>query len=137
MPELVEAVRSGADPKQVKLLLQRNADPDSFSRDGMTALHVACLRNRYAHLELLLAAGADIELAARDGYQMRPIHLAIQSVQSVGGIGLPGVRLLLKKGASPNACRADHHRCVSLRLFRAGVELVGGHTWSACSQCRW
>ena len=72
-PALVEAVRVGKDRAHVERLLQQRADPDSFDADGMGALHVACARNRLALLQLLLSAGADVELATRDARRFVPL----------------------------------------------------------------
>ena len=37
---------------------------------GLGAMHAACLSNRLSALQLLIAAGADVELASRDKAQL-------------------------------------------------------------------
>lgn len=61
--------------------LNERWDPDAESAPGYTLLHVAALKysvyreGSMACLELLIAAGADLNAAAADG--LRPIHVAI------------------------------------------------------------
>ena len=97
---LVEAVRIGKDRAHVERLLQQRADPDSYDADGMGALHVACSRNRLGLLQLLLSAGADVELASRDARRSRALHIAGFYAY---GVGAAGVRILLSHGADPTA----------------------------------
>ncbi len=75
------------------------ADPtlaNQHSADGFTGLGYACF---FAHLDLarlLLDAGADPNLAARNALAVSPLHSAVATDR------LPLVELLLSHGALPN-----------------------------------
>ena len=100
------------DEEWVSALLASRADPDVVEPDGMGPLHVACLRNQLACLQLLLAAGADVELQTCDRMRARPLHVAAGNDRY--GVGLPGVQALLEAGADPTAARADGQSSASL-----------------------
>ena len=60
------AAAEAADEKEVQLLLAAGVDIDAVSASGATALQVAVKRNGAAMVELLVKAGADVELADAD-----------------------------------------------------------------------
>lgn len=68
-----------------------------WSTDGFTPLHLACF---FGHLEaarLLLEAGANVGVPARNPMRVQPLHSAAASGQ------VEIVRELLARGADPNA----------------------------------
>ncbi|KAJ5733733.1 hypothetical protein N7493_002519 [Penicillium malachiteum] len=75
----------------VKILLDRNASVDAVCDDGHAALHLAVKHDRLL-VELLLGAGAPINLQARDG--STPLHDAVLE----GNTQI--VEVLLSQGAS-------------------------------------
>jgi ankyrin repeat protein len=79
--------------------INRGGLPDRGRRGaaagGMTSLHYAARDGRVKEAELLLAAGADVELAEANG--MRPLLMALLNNQ------LAVARLLLEHGADVNA----------------------------------
>lgn len=123
----------------VVVLLQRGADPNARSRNGvrMSPLHSALRRPRQgralAVLRLLLAAGADPDIADSAGY--KPLHLAaahgtpdlVDALLDAGAnIAQPA-----RDGRTPLAvaCRRGHERILArfaecLRQRRAGFALM-------------
>ena len=88
------AMRQDADA--IRGLIARGADPDAAHGDGMTALHWAAQRGDIEIVELLRAAGADLEARTRLGSHT-PLHVASRSAR-------PGaVRALLDAGADAGA----------------------------------
>ena len=92
---LVDAARLG-DVEAVKSLLEQGADVNGALGDGMTALHWAAERGHAGVAEVLISAGAGVDVGTRIG-SYTPLHLA-----SRGGHGRV-VRMLLGVGADPNA----------------------------------
>jgi ankyrin repeat protein len=58
---LMEAVTQG-EAAFVEMLLDRGADPNAQSREGVTALHLACIHHRVEIARTLLRAGARHDL---------------------------------------------------------------------------
>ena len=90
---LVEAVRD-RDEQAVAALLKQNVDVDGSQPDGATALHWAAHWNDLSITDLLIRAGAEINVANR--YGATPLWLA-----GVNG-SAPVVARLLEAGADPN-----------------------------------
>jgi ankyrin repeat protein len=79
------------------LLSANPALAGEWSADGFTALHFAAYLGGYQVVEVLLAAGADVHAAARNGMQVQPLH----SGAALGDV--EACRLLLAAGADANA----------------------------------
>jgi len=84
------------DRAAVRALLKQGEDVNASQGDGMTALHWAA-ENRDAELaQMLIHAGARLEVVTRNG-SYTPLHLAGRSGSE------PVIRVLLDAGANPNA----------------------------------
>ena len=97
----VEAAQCLLDRKYatsiISSILEKNGDLDTLTATcGRPLLSIACVHAESApSVELLLARGADVHTAARDGRE--PLHYAC------GRGDAPLVRSLLAKGANPNS----------------------------------
>jgi len=87
-------------PDALEALLAAGAQTDPPSNSG-SPLHLASQEGHLKVIELLAAAGANLELEDQDGDH--PIHLACLGHSSQGDT--EAVRLLLKLGADPRARR--------------------------------
>ena len=83
------------DEQGARALLAKKADVNVPQADGATALHWAAHWNDLATADLLLKAGAKVNVA--NDYGVAPLLLA-----SINGSG-PMIQKLLKAGANPNA----------------------------------
>jgi uncharacterized protein len=68
----------------------------AWSPDGGMALHFACFFRQPEIVKLLIAAGADVQVAARGFGNVTPLHSA------VAGRNPDAVEMLLQSGAKPN-----------------------------------
>lgn len=94
--DIFEAAATGNAARVTELLRD---DPDitrAWSPDGATALHFACFFRQPEIVNLLIRAGADIQLAARGFGGVTPLHSA------VAGRNPDAVEALLAAGAMPN-----------------------------------
>jgi uncharacterized protein len=95
--DIFEATAAGKANK-VSEILNRDSDASrQWSADGFTALHFAAFFNRPAIARGLIQHGSDIEAIARNPMKVTPLHSA--AAAHSGEI----VRLLLERGANPNA----------------------------------
>ena len=131
-PELVDAARGG-DHWRVSSLLFGRADPDSVDWRGMAAIHACCTSDRPASLAILaelLAFGADVEMATRDRWRLRPLHVAGRVAY-----GATVARALLAFGATPLSTSADGKRAVEQaspsNLAVLAVLRRSGAVWTA------
>lgn len=92
---IFEAATVG-DTKQLAEHLARAGANAEFADDGFTALHLACFFNRPAAVSLLLDNGADPNVVAGNGSDLRPLHSA------AAARGRETVAMLLGAGADPN-----------------------------------
>ena len=95
---LLDAARRG-DLVQVRALLARNADVNSRSMDGGTALHLAVEQENAPMVDLLLRSGANARASNR--YGVTPLYIA--TVNSNAAI----IERLVSAGADPNTAMAD------------------------------
>ncbi|KAI5814471.1 ankyrin repeat-containing domain protein [Pyronema omphalodes] len=79
-------------PSIAQLLLSAGADPNTLAPDQPTTLiHRAAERNRVELVELLIEAGAEIDM--KDGVGLAPLHYAVK------GNAVDAMELLLEAGA--------------------------------------
>jgi uncharacterized protein len=94
--DIFEAAATGNAARVTELL---RAGPDmirAWSPDGGMALHFACFFRQPEIVKLLIAAGADVQVAARGFGNVTPLHSA------VAGRNPDAVEMLLQSGAKPN-----------------------------------
>ena len=92
---LLDAARSG-DTEAVRALLAGGADPDVAQGDGLTPLHMAAQQGHVEITDLLIGAGAALEVRTRlGGYT--PLHLASEAAH------VAVVRRLMDAGAEVDA----------------------------------
>ena len=96
---LLDAARDG-DVETVRGLIAAGVDVNAAAGDGMTALHWAAERRDVGLAEILLEAGAEVDVKVRIG-AYTPLHMAAGS-----GSGAM-VRLLLAAGADPMAVTSN------------------------------
>ena len=78
-----------------ELLLQHGADPNVFSRCGMTPLMKACKENRIDMVRLLLSFGADVHAKCPANFEQKTaLYFAVEN----GGFEI--VKLLTRNGAN-------------------------------------
>jgi uncharacterized protein len=92
---LADAVQNG-DRTAVRSLLAKKVNVNGPQGDGTTALHWAAFNDDREVAKLLLAAGANVKAATRDG-AITPLFLACKNGSA------PMIELLLKAGADPNS----------------------------------
>jgi ankyrin repeat protein len=95
--DIFEATAAGKSDKVSEILNRGPEAAKQWSADGFTALHFAAFFNRPAIARKLIQCGADIEAIARNPMKVTPLHSA--AAAHSGEI----VRLLLERGANPNA----------------------------------
>src|SRR5262245_20182494 len=92
--DLADAAMKG-NAAAVRTLLQKKADVNAPQVDGTTALHWAVRADDLVLADLLIAAGANVSAANREG--VRPLQLA-----AINGSAAM-LQKLMKAGADPNA----------------------------------
>ncbi|KAI9706852.1 MAG: Ankyrin-3 [Bogoriella megaspora] len=118
-PWLTVAARQ-SNEAVLSLLLDHGFDPNAVDQDGCTPLHLASTSSRFRNVELLVAAGASVDIWDRFGQQ--PLHAAINADPPTPEM-LATVRKLLESGADVNA-RAN------LRLFsQTPLEMALNRSW--------
>jgi cytohesin len=95
---LYRATHSG-HASEVKMLLERGADPNARNQMGVPALHSAAMGGHAAVVEMLLGRGAAVDPRTPDG--ATPLLGAVLEGHA------DVVRLLLRAGADPNAALPD------------------------------
>lgn len=119
---LMFAVRGG-HAEVAKALIRRGADPKVYNGDGVTALTIAIVNDRFDLAADLIALGADVndgalyfavdmhdatkDMRARDGSRLRQDHS-----NTLGALDL--MKLMLDKGADPNLNFAGQLHSTSL-----------------------
>ncbi len=96
---LSEAALRG-DTEAVRSLLKQHVDVDAPQGDGTTALHWAAFHDDLPMVNLLLAAGANVKAASREG-AITPLFLACTN----GNAAV--IEALLKAGADANSVKAN------------------------------
>jgi uncharacterized protein len=96
---LSEAAMQG-NKEVVRSLLKDRVDVDGEQGDGSTALHWAALHDDLDMVKMLIAAGANVKVATREG-AITPLFMACQN----GNAAI--IEALLKAGADANAVNAN------------------------------
>lgn len=157
---LTEAVGRG-DHDLAEFLLKHGAKVNDQGASGSSALIAAVHSGQRAFCELLLDHGADPNLAGREGAS--PLRLATESqdvdtmkvlldagadfrekdlvLTAFENRDLPGLKLLLRRGAEPEAFNAEGMRLLDLAVASGAIESAramleagadaGGKLWSA------
>ncbi|GDX87347.1 hypothetical protein LBMAG44_12600 [Gemmatimonadota bacterium] len=84
------------DTARVRQLIKQGADVNAAQGDGMTALHWAAMTGFAGEAQMLIAAGAQLEAATRNG-KYTPLHLAAREGKAAV------VRVLAAAGANIGA----------------------------------
>ena len=138
-PALVEAVKSGR-AEHVRTLLAQRADSNQAEIDGTTALHWAAHFDNLAAADLLIKAGAKVQVPNR--YGATPLMLAC-----ING-SAPMVDRLLNAGADPNtampegdtvlmtAARTGNVAVVKALVTR-GAKVNASETWKGQTALMW
>jgi len=113
---LVEAAKNG-DGATVRVLLVGDADVNSRSADGTTALHWAAQNQDLEMADRLLAAGADARAANR--YGVTPLYLACTNGQAAM------IERLLAAGADPNMALPEGETALMTAARTGSVDAVG------------
>ena len=92
-----EAAGLGDDVRLAAILDGDASLANAWSPDGFTPLALAAFLGGGSTVRLLLDRGAAIDAVARNEMKVQPLHAA------VAGRNGDGVRLLLERGADPNA----------------------------------
>lgn len=107
-----------AQQEAVKLLLEHHANPNAETDDDITPLLSAVAAGSLACLDLLIQAGAKVNISAGGA---TPLHIAADS----GNLEI--INSLLQAGADPNATDEDGLKPIQVaaaRGSRAGVEIL-------------
>mmetsp|Transcript_14717 Transcript_14717/g.46201 ORF Transcript_14717/g.46201 Transcript_14717/m.46201 type:complete len:433 (-) Transcript_14717:111-1409(-) len=134
---LIAAAEKGRDATVQMLLTKYKVDPDQRSEDNLTPLFLACQNGHSATAELLVGAGADVNVQDKGDTQAVPLHLAASNSH------LSLVKLLLDKGAKVDATESrgftalmmagsEGYANVVVTLLQAGANVnaagLGGET---------
>lgn len=95
---LFESAALGDTPLVRAMLVANPALVNSYSYDGWTALHLAAHFGRTDTARALVEQDADVSLRSLNSLDNMPLHAAV-----AGGEHVELVRLLLERGADPNA----------------------------------
>ena len=95
-----EAAAAGVAARVREIVSHDRAQANAVAPDGYSALGLAAFFKRRDIVGHLLEAGADPRLASRQG-GFTPLHSAVAT--DAGAVDIEIVRMLLAKGADPNA----------------------------------
>jgi ankyrin repeat protein len=113
---LSEAAMQG-DKEAVRSLLKQRVDVDAAQGDGSTALHWAAFRDDLEMVKMLLAAGANVKAATREG-AITPLFMACTN----GNAAI--IEALLNAGAGPNSVNANGTTALMTSAASGGVDAV-------------
>jgi ankyrin repeat protein len=115
---VADAAQRG-DVESVRSLLRRGEDVNAAQGDGMTALHWAAERGDVALCEVVLYAGARVDVGTRIG-SYTPLHIASRNGHAAVA------RLLLEAGADPNATITTSGAAALHLAAASGAESIVG-----------
>jgi ankyrin repeat protein len=101
---------AAADPGMVEALLKAGANPSIADSNGLTPLHIACMRGKLESVKLLVAAKADVNArgTVRVNPNAAPAHTLLTPLQAATiTADAPLIELLLAAGADPNPSASD------------------------------
>ncbi|HLK59030.1 MAG TPA: ankyrin repeat domain-containing protein [Chthonomonadaceae bacterium] len=114
-PDLFLAAQS-SDPKTLRMLLDKGANPNAQNADGKTPLMAAAASGRVDACQALLARGADPHLA--DYYGGTAVMAAAEKGQTAV------LAILFAKGAETNAKRTDGATALLLAALNGSTDAV-------------
>ena len=106
-----------SDMTALRALIQKKADVNAPQADGATALHWAVYRDNLQAVDLLIAAGANVKVANREG--VTPLAMATSVRQC-----LPIVERLLKAGADAKERGPNGETLLMFAARNGRVDLV-------------
>jgi ankyrin repeat protein len=116
--DVFEASAVGEVGRLRELLAEDPARANAFASDGFTPLGLACFFGHADAARLLLASGADSNLAARNGTRVAPLHSA------VAGGNIEIVRELLERGADVHVRQEGGFTPLHNAAFEGEEELI-------------
>jgi uncharacterized protein len=102
--DLFEAAALGRVDRIKQLLRNDPSRASAYAPDGFPAVGLAAFFGHLDAVKALIAAGADIHAAAKNGLKVQAIHAAVASKN------LDIVRTVLEAGADPNAAQQQGFR---------------------------
>lgn len=116
--DIFEATAAGKANKVSEILNRDSEATGHWSADGFTALHFAAFFNRPAMARELIQRGADIEAVAKNPMKVTPLHSAAAAHSA------EIVRLLLERGANPNAPQQSRWTALHAAAQNGEAEMV-------------
>ena len=113
---LADAAMQG-DKATVQSLIRQHVDVNAPQGDGSTALHWAAYRDDAEMVKMLIAAGANVKAATREG-AITPLFMACAN----GDAAMVGA--LLAAGADPNSVKSNGTTALMIAAESGGVDAV-------------
>jgi len=99
--DIFEAAATGQTERVSALIKQDASLANAFSSDGFMPLGLAVFFGHSEAVKLLLASGAEVNIASRETMKVTPLHSAAAARQ------VTIARLLIAHGANVNAAQAE------------------------------